>query len=199
VRTAPCTRCGDPREVAADQDASKLVCHPCRRRARSAICCDCGYRFTKPPKYQRARRCDSCRADARTEHVTEHQRTEPTEPENWLPAVEYEGLYEVSDHGRVQSLDREATDRNGVTRTVHGRILKATADYDGYPVVMVYREGRLKRVYVHKIELETFIGQRPLGLHARHRNGIRDDNHLSNLCWARKGASRRQLATRAAA
>lgn len=191
---APCTRCRRPRLVVTGQDTSRLVCHPCRRAARRAICSDCGEPF-KPPKYQRGRRCDSCRADA----LAEHEPTQPTEPERWLPIIGWEGAYEVSDHGRVRSLPRTSTDRNGVRRPVPGCILKATPDGDGYPAVMLYRDGRPKRVYVHKIELEAFIGHRPPGLQARHCNGIRDDNHLPNLHWARKGASKRELAAQTAA
>jgi hypothetical protein len=36
---------------------------------------------------------------------------------------------------------------------------------------------------VHRLVLETFIGQRPDGMCCRHLNGIAWDNRLRNLCW----------------
>ena len=43
--------------------------------------------------------------------------------EQWKPVVGYEGLYEVSDQGRVGSLDRICRDKNGLAKKFKGKIL----------------------------------------------------------------------------
>ena len=56
--------------------------------------------------------------------------SQPTQ-EQWLPVVGYEGIYEVSDHGRVRSVLRSKICSNGVTRTVRGRLLSPTPRKNG--------------------------------------------------------------------
>lgn len=41
----------------------------------------------------------------------------------------------------------------------------------------------LKKKYVHRLVLESFVGPAPKGHETAHRNGIRDDNRLGNLNW----------------
>lgn len=103
-------------------------------------------------------------------------------PENWRPIVGYEGLYEVSDRGRVRSLDRVATD--GSRRRGHLRkLIPIGADRQKYLSVALSRASKVKCVRVHTLVLETFVGPRPLGQQARHRNGKSIDNRRSNLVW----------------
>lgn len=48
---------------------------------------------------------------------------EQPDKERWKDVVGYEGLYQVSNLGRVKSVDRLTTDKNGRTYTVKGKIL----------------------------------------------------------------------------
>lgn len=107
------------------------------------------------------------------------------ESERWLPVVGSEGLYEVSDLGRVRSLTRLMRLRNGRTRLVQGRILSATGspypmvhlalvDADGFPA------GR-RSVRVHTLVMIAFVGPIPDGQEVRHRNGKYQDPRLVNL------------------
>ena len=95
--------------------------------------------------------------------------------EAWRDVVGYEGLYQVSDMGRVR-----------ITRT--DRILKARLDKDGYLLVNLWQPspvGRYTTVKVHRIVLLAFKGDPPEGApRADHRNGQRADNSLTNLRWA---------------
>ena len=43
--------------------------------------------------------------------------------EQWKPVVGYEGLYEVSNLGQVQSLDRTCHDKNGLAKKFKGKVL----------------------------------------------------------------------------
>lgn len=102
--------------------------------------------------------------------------------ERWLPVPGWEGLYEVSDAGRVRSLSRAFVRRNGVRAEHLGRILTPTVDV--YPFVSLHSPdgARLKR-RVHSLVMEAFVGPRPNGAHVRHLNGEPADNRLVNLTY----------------
>lgn len=110
--------------------------------------------------------------------------------ERWLPVVGYEGLYEVSDLGRVRSLDRDHTfrDRWGVQRPrrIRGQLLRPQVVF-GYSKVPLNRQGHgSDRQCVHVLVLTAFVGPRPEGLDTRHLNGVRADCRLENLVWGTK-------------
>lgn len=102
--------------------------------------------------------------------------------EVWLPVVGFEGLYEVSDHGRVRSVDRSFTRSTGRSYTVRGRVLKESKAGRGYPRVTLYQGGPKAR-YVHRLVLEAFEGECPKGRIACHWDDDPTNNHLSNLRW----------------
>ncbi len=109
--------------------------------------------------------------------------------ETWRDIPGYEGLYAVSDAGRVKSIPRTApawshkAQRMSV-RTIAGCILKAGLGSHGYPTVNltdhVKRENRIVGVLV----LEAFIGPRPDGYVCRHIDGNKLNNNLNNIEWA---------------
>ena len=101
--------------------------------------------------------------------------------EEWRPVVGYEGLYEVSDAGRVRSLSREVRTGRG-TRMVDGRILSPARGVGGYPVVSLSNGGARVRP-VHRLVLEAFVGPRPAGTECCHGDGDPENNRLSNLRW----------------
>ena len=102
--------------------------------------------------------------------------------ETWRPVVGYEAWYEVSDLGRVRSLDRYTRVRHGL-RLLRGRILKPGISSTKRTVVL-YRDGdtRKTRLVAHLV-LEAFTGPRPSGQQARHGPGLALDDRLANLSW----------------
>lgn len=88
--------------------------------------------------------------------------------EVWKPVPGYEGLYEVSDLGRV---------RNVIT----GRVRRAGPHPKGYSLVQLYKNGERSSYTVHSLVIGAFLGPRPPGTDIDHINGIRTDNRLSNL------------------
>lgn len=103
--------------------------------------------------------------------------------ERWLPVVGFEGKYEVSDLGRVRSLDRiEHAIKAGkpYTRSLRGKILKIIPKDNGYQQVNL---GRDNPQQVHTLILTTFVGPKPAGEECRHLNGIKAENVLTNLKW----------------
>lgn len=103
--------------------------------------------------------------------------------EQWRPIVGYEGLYEVSDHGRVRSVDRFAPYPGGKPRRRPGRIRSQYLHHTGRPEIRLYRDGSERIYRVHTLVLEAFIGLRPDGLICCHNDGDATNNHLSNLRW----------------
>lgn len=103
-----------------------------------------------------------------------------SQPERWLPIADWEGLYEVSDLGRVRGVDRFVGDR--YRRLQRGRVVRFAPDKDGYHMVFLYRDGRPHARKVHRLVLQAFVGPAD-GRCALHRNDIRNDNRLSNLYW----------------
>lgn len=102
--------------------------------------------------------------------------------ELWRPVVGYEGLYEVSNMGRVRSLPGKRW--NGKTWIKKNAIIrKIQIASTGYPVVDLKHMGKRKTFTVHTLVLTAFVGPRPKGFECRHLNGIRADSRLANLAW----------------
>jgi hypothetical protein len=79
-------------------------------------------------------------------------------PENWLPVAGYEGLYEISDLGRIRSLARTVHRKNGRPLTVRQRILKPrqTGSSLGHLQVALYKPGGRKDCTVDRLVKLTF-------------------------------------------
>ncbi len=104
--------------------------------------------------------------------------------EIWKPVAGYEGLYEVSDLGRVRSLDRLVVEKSGKRRPVKGRILRpGVSRSSGRRSVALRPRGPAPTRRVYELVLEAFVGPRPPGMVACHNNGDAGDDRLANLRW----------------
>jgi hypothetical protein len=101
--------------------------------------------------------------------------------EEWRAIPGFEGRYEVSDHGRVRSLDREAhftySDGTPSWRRAKGQLLRPGLTSAKYLSVMLGRKTHL----VHRIVALTFIGPCPKGKEVCHNDGNRTNNRAINL------------------
>lgn len=110
--------------------------------------------------------------------------------EEWRPVVGWEGLYEVSDRGRVRSLTRK--DAHGKTRV--GRILSLNRGRDGRLIAHLYRgDGTRSARKAHALVLEAFVGPRPDGHEALHWDDDCANNAVSNLRWGTASENRYDL------
>ncbi|ATN90865.1 HNH endonuclease [Gordonia phage Lysidious] len=103
--------------------------------------------------------------------------------EQWLPVPGWDGFYEVSDQGRIRSVDRVIRRGNGSPQHIGPRILAANPRPSGHLCVRLYRNGRGVGMDVHTAVLTAFVGPRPDGHEACHSNGDATDNRLTNLRW----------------
>lgn len=102
-----------------------------------------------------------------------------TTHETWKAIPGYEGFYEVSDQGRVRSLDRTVSDG----RRVKGQFLSPDRGRYGHLRVTLQKNGKIERILVHRLVLQAFVGPCPPEMQACHWNDIPYDNRLENLRW----------------
>ena len=95
--------------------------------------------------------------------------------EQWKPVVGYEGLYEVSSYGRVNSIRREGT-KGGVLKPYFPKC-------SGYLNVTMSKNGVCIQKRLHLLTLEAFIGKRPDGMEANHIDSDPTNNKINNLKW----------------
>lgn len=131
--------------------------------------------------------CKDCRRDAAQERrsrkplaIRRNQEPWTYDEETWLDIPGYAGHYQVSDLGRVRSLDRNIIGGKGTPVRRKGRILVRHA-YRGYPIVALSYDGRSSKPPVHALVALAFLGQRPEDHQVHHKNGNTSDNRPENL------------------
>ena len=105
------------------------------------------------------------------------------EVEVWKPIKGFEGLYDVSNFGKVKSLARKARlVPKGVEtkRIVPLRILKQSC-VNGYKRVRLCENGKVINYFVHRLVADAFIDNPFNKPCINHKDGDRKNNHFSNL------------------
>ncbi|TWA89536.1 NUMOD4 domain-containing protein [Bradyrhizobium stylosanthis] len=107
--------------------------------------------------------------------------------EIWKPVVGFEGLYEVSNLGRVKSVGRTVYARtklgDPLPRFQPERILSQHPHVNGYLLVHLYKGGKRKADTVHNLVAAAFIGPRPSGMQVAHDDGCPANCAASNLLY----------------
>ena len=96
--------------------------------------------------------------------------------EIWRDVVGYEGLYMVSNLGRVKRVGRNHGAKVG-------RILKTNIGTNGYQQVILSKKSKLKTCRVHRLVADAFIPKIAGKEHVNHKDGDRTNNLLENLEW----------------
>lgn len=103
----------------------------------------------------------------------------PIEGEKWVPLINYEGYYEVSDLGRIKSLPRDFQGKNGPSK-LKECILRAAKNNKGYLVVTLRKRNDPKTYLINRLVYMSFYGHTDLDIdHIIENNPT--DNRLCNL------------------
>lgn len=101
--------------------------------------------------------------------------------ERWVPIQGYEGLYEVSDHGRVRRMVRRHFSE---VIQIPAPLALKPRNMGRYKGVCLAKDAGVKYLYLHRLVAQHFIGPAPTPKHdVAHEDGTRDNNHWANLRW----------------
>lgn len=103
--------------------------------------------------------------------------------EIWKDIKEYEGLYQVSNLGRIRSLDKYRKGKNNTKVFVKGRILKQNKDKDGYLQVNLSKNNKQKTFKSHRLVAMAFLINKNNLPQVNHKDENRQNNCVSNLEW----------------
>ena len=97
--------------------------------------------------------------------------------EEWRPVVGYEGLYEVSNAGRVRSLRKKTR-----IKDKESNVMRQKFDNRGYLRVNIYN-GKCKAELISRMVAKAFIPNPNNLPQVGHMDDNKLNNHVSNLYW----------------
>lgn len=113
---------------------------------------------------------------------------EDFEGEVWKDIPDYEGWYQVSNMGRIKSLDRQFSlqricDHIPRILSLKGQIIKASCKYGEYLMCHLKKNGTSKAVKYHRIVCTAFHENTENLPEVNHINEVKTDNRADNLEW----------------
>lgn len=105
--------------------------------------------------------------------------------EIWKDIDGYEGLYQVSNHGRIKSLERTYYSGNGhnTKKVCKEKILKPRKTRTGYCRVAFKTNGKNKDFYIHRLVAMHFLDNPKQYPDINHKDEIKSNNHIDNIEW----------------
>lgn len=112
--------------------------------------------------------------------------------EIWKDIKGYEGLYQVSNHGMIKSLDRifkgilsnHSGKKYYAEKNYSGKVLNTDSKGRKYHIVCLVKNGHRFYKSIHRLVAESFIPNHENKPQVNHIDGNMKNNHISNLEWA---------------
>ena len=104
--------------------------------------------------------------------------------EIWKDIEGYEGYYQVSNQGRIRSLDRIVEHPTNGAREINGELRKLKIHQSGYYHLGLTKDGKTKYRLVHRMVAQAFIPNPETKPQVNHIDGVKKNNNVSNLEWA---------------
>ena len=102
--------------------------------------------------------------------------------ERWKDIKGYEGIYQVSDLGRVKRIGRYKNQSGAEWES--GKILSPANNQKGYYFVNLSQNNKTAQKYIHRLVAEAFVPNPKNKPTVNHINCDRSDNRAENLEWA---------------
>lgn len=103
--------------------------------------------------------------------------------EVWKDIEGYEGVYQISNFGKIKSLERSLRRSNGVIQTRNERLLRQSENMFGYLMVTLHLENSKKTIAVHRLVAKAFVTQKKGCIEVNHIDGNKQNNMADNLEW----------------
>ena len=105
--------------------------------------------------------------------------------EKWHDIRGYEGLYQISNLGRVKSVERTVPSglKNSGYRTVRERIKRQRVAENGYCYVLLWKNGKSKLHLIHRLVAEAFVPNPDNLPQVNHKDENKLKNIYTNLEW----------------
>lgn len=107
--------------------------------------------------------------------------------EVWKDIKSYEGLYQISNYGRVKSLERLQKIKNrygsAYTRPIKTKILSIYRNNRGYCMIQLYNESNYKHFLIHRLVAIHFLENSNNYPEVDHDDENKNNNRVTNLVW----------------
>ena len=103
--------------------------------------------------------------------------------EIWKDIKDFEGIYQVSNKGRIKSLERTVTGKLNSIRTLPEKFITPTDNGKGYMVVALYKDDKRHFKKMHRLVAEAFIPNPDNKPEVNHIDGNKKNNTVENLEW----------------
>lgn len=103
--------------------------------------------------------------------------------EIWKDIKGYKGLYQVSNLGRVKSLERYQQNHSKLQK-VEEKLKTIHTKSNGYQYVQLYKDNIMKNLHIHRLVAQAFIPNPENKPQINHIDGNKQNNNIDNLEWS---------------